>query len=78
MPTATKVPKPPPALNHSITAGPIYSRIGPIFDPAWLKLVDERILGEIITVQLDAAIEQLDLEKRAVVKIKEIVNKARR
>lgn len=78
MVTAAKAPRTTPAVNSRIQAGPIHDRIGPIFDPAWLKLVDERILSEIITVQLDAAIEQLDLEKRAVVRIKEIVNKTRR
>jgi len=78
MVTAIKELKSTPALNARIQAGPIHDRIGPIFDPAWLKLVDERILSEIISIQLDAAIEQLDLEKRAIVKIKEIVNKTRR
>lgn len=78
MVTAAKATKSVSALDGRLQAGPIRDRIGPIFDPAWLKLVDERVLGEIITVQLDAAIEQLDLEKRAVVRIKDIVNKTRR
>lgn len=54
------------------------SRIGPIFDPAWLKLIDERVLGDIIAVQLDALTEQLEVEKRSITKIKTLVAGAKR
>lgn len=55
--------------------GPIHNRIGPIFDPAWLKLIDERVLTEIVSIQLDTLADQLDLEKRAIGKIKSVVAK---
>lgn len=58
-------------------AGPIHDRIGPIMDTAWLKLVDRRTLGEIITVQLDAELERIDVEKRAIERTKSIVAKAK-
>ncbi len=61
-----------------LVAGPIASRLGPIFDPAWLKLIDERTLNEIITLQLDAAMEQLEVEKRSIAKIKAVVAKGNR
>ncbi len=49
---------------------PLARRIGPIFDPAWLKLVDERTLREIAVLQLDGLKEMLEVERRTVDRIR--------
>jgi hypothetical protein len=74
----TKKPSTTTAALSPAVLGPIQSRIGPIFDPAWLKLIDERVLGDIIAVQLDALTEQLEVEKRSITKIKTLVAGAKR
>lgn len=60
----TKLPKTQPDLN------PISKRIGPIFDPAWLKLVDERTLREIAVLQLDGLKQMLEIERNTVDRIR--------
>jgi hypothetical protein len=59
------------------TDNPITRRIGPIFDPAWLKLVKEETLREIAVIQLDGLREMLDVERKAVEQIRSAINKNR-
>jgi len=49
---------------------PIARRIGPIFDPAWLKLLDEKTLREIAVLQLDGVKEMLEVERQTVERIR--------
>jgi hypothetical protein len=56
----------------------LHARIGPIFDPAWLKLVDKTVLGEIIAVQLDAQAAILEAEQKAIAKAQGIVTRVSR
>lgn len=53
-----------------VELNPIAKRIGPIFDPAWLKLVDEKTLREIAVLQLEGVKEMLDVERRTVEQIR--------
>jgi hypothetical protein len=52
---------------------PITRRIGPIFDPAWLKLVKEETLREIAIIQLDGVKEMLEVERKAVEQIRQTI-----
>ena len=66
-PRSPKLPKQPP---QQVELNPIAKRIGPVFDPAWLKLVDERTLREIAVLQLDGLKEMLEVERRTVDQIR--------
>jgi hypothetical protein len=68
-----KTRKPAKTPVAQIEINPIARRIGPIFDPAWLKLVKEETLREIAVIQLDSMKEMLEIERRAVDQIRATV-----
>lgn len=68
--TRPRIAKEPMA---QLELNPIARRIGPIFDPAWLKLVKEETLREIAVIQLDGMKEMLDVERRAVEQIRNVI-----
>jgi len=67
----------PSSIEHAKFIS-LHDRIGPIFDPAWLKLLDKAVLGEIISVQLDAQAAILEAEQKAIAKTQAIVTKVSR
>jgi hypothetical protein len=71
----SKAAKAPAAALQS--DNPITKRIGPIFDPAWLRLVKEETLREIAVIQLDGLKEMLEVERKAVEQIRAAIGRSR-
>ena len=59
--------------DTQVELNPIAKRIGPIFDPAWMKLIDEKTLREIVVLQLEGVKEILDVERRTVEQIRNTI-----
>jgi hypothetical protein len=60
-----------------ITAGPIHDRIGPIFDPAFLKLIPKETMKEIVMARATAVRDAVRAELAAAEAVVKAIEKAR-
>ncbi len=62
---------------QSAVAGPIHDRIGPIFDPAFLKLIPNEVLKEIMLIRAKALQSAIHAELNAVEQTVKLIEKSR-
>ncbi|HSW51270.1 MAG TPA: hypothetical protein VLH09_13890 [Bryobacteraceae bacterium] len=55
----------------------IHDRIGPIFDPAFLKLIPKDVLKEIVQIRAKAALESVRAELTAAEAVVKAIDKVR-
>ena len=64
-------------MSNGIASQIIASRIGPIFDPKFLNLIPQDRIKDIIIIQLNAQINAMQEEIKAVEQIAEVVKGAK-
>lgn len=64
-------------MSNGVTPQIIASRIGPIFDPKFLQLIPQDKLKDIIIIQLNAQMNAMQEEVKAVEKIVDVVKGAK-
>lgn len=64
-------------MSNGIASQIIAGRIGPIFDPKFLNLISKDKIKDIVIIQLNAQINALQEEIKAVQQIAEVVKEAK-
>ena len=64
-------------IEHIASSHIIHDRIGPIFDPAFLRLIPKEILKEIVVIRAKAAQEAVRAELVAAEAVVKAVDKIR-
>ncbi len=63
--------------SERLIIGPIHDRIGPIFDPAFLKLIPKEVMKEIILARATAVREAAKAELAAAEAVVKSIEKVR-
>jgi hypothetical protein len=64
-------------MSNGIANTIVANRIGPIFDPKFLHLIPQERLKDIVIIQLNALVNSMNEEIRAVQQIVEVVKEAK-